>query len=784
MNLDPNRERCRVPDLEKAKLRRVAFCVDVEIAGYARYEDVEDDQEAAPSKSHSLATLEREASVKKKKDAKDSKVKDMGEGAALRNPDKTVAEKESTGVIEANEEDVGTSNQPKPEGELVKERDSGPTMSNESSNTKKKEKKKKSEAERKERKERKRRQAEANGTIPLELTREEDSDTSPGSTSPGATTPPSERPQIRPTTDPMRIYKRCAQLRETPALKKILDQISAPSSTLSEAPGTVAVLDLTGVWMKLADIVTLGDWLAIVPVRKLILENCGLSDDAVKVILSGLLSCKTLEQAKHNRKLAKKNNHNGAGQELLGVVEKVSLKDNPKITRIGWECIGLFIHMSKSLKAIDISGIPFPKPPKSSISRPSGQADDPSERLCTIISKGLAERLGGNRLEELIMSQCNLSAHHVSKIVDGAIACGLRRLGLAENNLSADVIEHIVRYLKSGVGEGLDLGGNHLHGHLEAFADALHPQNPLVTLSLASCSVETTDLAVMLPQLVKLPNFRFIDLSHNQAMFTSQPNALPLLRRYLPQARMLKRIHLLDVNLTPDDAIGLAEILPECESLAYVGLLENKQISALAGNKENVSQEEACAVYASLMTAVRCSQSIVSIDIEVPSSGSSEVVKAIASQIVAYSLRNLENLPLTEGEPSAIPAVPESMKHAPEVLLHLVGHMEGYEEDASDDAPAPDEDYYISATGLVKALGVCLGTAEHVSRVASRDVSPAASGTASPRRLSKPVVHRRPKDMSKELLESARKIRIRLQPALVKEDQLGNDYNYSRFSIS
>ena len=776
MNLDPNRERCKVPELEKAKLKRVSFCVDVEIAGYARTDENEENGQQAPTRLPSLHILEREAANKKKRDTKDAKMKDAGEGAALKNSERTTQEKETDGVIQANNEVVGTSKDPKPEGEIVDGELDTNASTIEAQGTKKKEKKKRSEAERKERKEKKRRLAEADGSVPLELTRNDDDDSSESATTPpDPSAPESGKPQTKPTIDPLRIYRRCAQLRETPALKKILDQISVPSSTLSESPGTVAVLDLTGVWMQYTDIVTLGDWLAIVPVRKLILENCGLTDDSVKVILSGLLSCKTPEQAKHNKKLAKKGGIHG--QELLCVVERVSLKDNSKITRAGWEHIGLFMHMSKSLRAIDLSGIPFGR--KKGI----GASSDAGDNLCSLISKGLAERFGGNKLEELIMSQCSLSTNNVANLVDGAIACGLRRLGLAENDLSPDSLEHIVRFMKSGVCEGLDLGGNpQFHSQMDMLNEAIDNENPLVALSLAACDLETSDLSNLFRNLVKLPNFRFIDLSHNRSLFASQPNALSLFRKYLPQLSLLKRIHLCDVDLSADDAIALAEVLPECGTLAHFNMLENRPIAALAEAKDSVSQEEACAVYASLMTAVRCSHSIVAIDIEVPSADSSEVVKAIASQVVAYSLRNLERFPLTEGEQPSQAASSDLSKSAPEVLLHLVGHMEGYEKNYdNDNEPAPDEDYYISATGVVKALGVCLGTADQASRGVSRDISPAASGTATPRRSSKPLIQKKPKDMSKELLESARKIRIRLRPALVKEDRLGNDMNYREY---
>jgi hypothetical protein len=120
----------------------------------------------------------------------------------------------------------------------------------------------------------------------------------------------------------------------------------------------------------------------------------------------------------------------------------------------------------------------------------------------------------------------------------------------------------------------------------------------------------------------------------------------------------------------------------------------------------------------------------------------------------------------------------EKLDVAPDILLQLVGHIDGYDENYDTDAPAPDENYVTAGTGLVKALGVCLGTAEYPSR----DISPTGSGAVTPShpRVPKPERSRKAKDMSRNLLDSARKIKARLQPALLKEDQAGDEMNYRK----
>ena len=785
MNVDPYRERCSLPDLDLKKLRRVAFCVDVEIAGAAQYTEEEPQTPHVPSLTAepSLTKLEHEIAAKKKK--KDQKQK-QGEGAALKNPDMLAEEKEKDGIIRVSGEEI----KPTVPGETQEFRALEDSEVKEP--TRKKEKKKRSEGERKERKERKRQEALANGSIPIEVHRE-GSSSSVNDTLTGADTPP--KSQDRPTTDPLRIYRRCCQLRETPILKRIVEQISSPSACHIATPGILSSLDLSGYWMQLPDLITLGDYLAIVPVKKLVLENCGLGDEAVRVILAGLLAAKTPEQAKHNKKLAKTaDGKTTEGTERLGVIEKLVLKDNPKIGREGWRHIALFMYMSRSLKAIDLSMIPFPKssakgdsvkhhhhpnPLHHTSPPPPGPID-----MATLLQEAVGERLGGNRLEELIMAECDLSTECIGKIIDGVMKCGSTRLGLASNNITREGLGHVIRYLQSGKCEGLDLGGNDLREDLNMLAEVLDEKSTMWGLSLADCNLAPSSLESLLPALVQLLNFRFIDLSHNRDLFQTRPTALGLIRKYVPQMRMIRRLHLIDVAMTPEHAIALAEVLPEIQSLAHLNILENHLLSPLASAKTEAMQEEACALYASLMAAVRVSDTIICIDVDVPSQDSSEVVKALAKQVVAYSLRNLERLPEAETSHSAKAAMAdphggEKQLTVPDILLHLVGHVDGFPENHDGDDPAPDDDYIVGGTGVVKALDICLNRAAD-GRKDSRDLSQLHSGTETPKKVLQgtEVSKGKAREMSKNLLDSARKIRARLQPALIKEAKAGDDMSY------
>lgn len=789
MNLDQGRDRCKISDLNQAKLKRVAFCVDVEIAGFSHRDS---DEDAPPTNQLRQPLPESNRQKAKKADIKE---KAKEEANALKDPSAAVSEKEDpipTSASTLAPTSDQTTNPPDASAQAVAPETGSPPNDKPNGEAKdisrKAEKKKRSEEERKERKERKRRQAVANGTIPLQLDAEHDED---DSRSPSSSSGSRSKTQSHPTTDPVRIYRRCCQLRETPVLKRVVDEISSPSSTLAESPGTVATLDLSNFPMTPQDISTLSDWLAVVPVRKLLLESCALTDDSVRAILAALLSTKTVEQMRSRRRRARRFEAPVVREERWGVVEKLSLKNNPKIGREGWRHIGLFVHLSKSLKAIDLSGIPFPKPRVGSDGSTGSIGSAPgagaNQDVCDTFACALAERFHGDYLEELLMSECKPSSEQVKRICEASTKMGLRRLGFANNNLTREGLEYITKYMQAGQCEGLDLGGNVIKEDLNLVIEAIEPEQPLYAISLADCGLDSSVISPLLQALARIHNLRFIDFSHNPGLFSGQQNSLGVFRRFLPKMPSLRRIHLADVNLSPDHVIGLAEVLPECPVLCHLNILENPQITALAAAVDPEIQEEACAVYASMMAAVRVSGTIVAVEIEIPTAENNEVVKALASQIIAYSLRNLEGSDI-EGISGPLAPLTGKDVAVPEILQHIVGHANGTEETyEDDDEAAPDDDYVLGGTGVVKALGVCLRNLDH-QRDTPGELSAPCSGTNTPRRRKSRVVSKRPRDMSKNLLESARNIRARIQTALIREDRAGNDSNYStldsiRFSL-
>ncbi|KAJ4267480.1 Microtubules assembly and stabilization protein [Fusarium torreyae] len=751
LNVDQSRERCPISELSCAKLRRVAFCVDVEIAPQPRY-------------SEGDASLPKTTDKTQKK-----KLTEKGEGEALKNPKAVEQQKETNGEVKTTGESLPK--EPEKEGtespQQARETANGsptPIPEKKEENNKKKEKKKKSEEERKARKEKKRKLAEANGSIPMEIHYDSSDDSVKTKTPPNVSEV--TKPQTAPTTNPVRVYRRCCQLRETPILKKITEQLT-DTANYSSSTGIVNKLDLTDYWLQLPDLITLGDYLAIVPVREVFLENSGLSDEGLRVILAGLLAAK--------RPAVKRRRPKHDAEEQGGVVERLVLKNN-KLGPDGWKHLSLFTYLCRSLKFLDLSQIQFPRQPQM---QQNGSLDNGVQiprSISNIFAAALGERLGGSTLELVNLGQTGLSMEQLGAVVDGLIQCGVKRLGLSHNQIDAEGMKHVVKFLTEGHCEGLDLGGNDLSQHTEALAAAIDNDPTLWGLGMANCDLTPSSLCKILPVMVKLPNLRFFDLSQNPALFQSTPSAVGLLRRYLPKMKGLKRMHLEDAAMTPEQAIALVEVLPEVKTLAHINITNNAEIVKLADAKTEEAQEEACALYASLLAAARVSKSLICVDIEVPSENSGEIVKAMAKQVVAYCLRNMERLPDTDvGAVMASTLAENNLEGGdhklppyPDVLAHLVGHdVLDQDESEDDNGSAPDEDYVIGGTGVVKALACCLKNRGDESRRQSgefiREIEDGASAPAAS--LS---TGGKAKDMSKHLLMGARKIRLRLQPALSK----------------
>lgn len=231
----------------------------------------------------------------------------------------------------------------------------------------------------------------------------------------------------------------------------------------------------------------------------------------------------------------------------------------------------------------------------------------------------------------------------------------------------------------------------------------------------------------------------------------------------------------------PDHAIALSEILPDIPVLAHFDISGNPLLlpsgdtptygddNEMNNGGSGGSLEEGAAIFTALVAAVKVSKTIVRIDTDEPGPAAGDVIKALSRRVLAYCLRNMEagacddwTLDVSVG-PSGD------------------GGVVGTDDDDDDDYETGDHDdwkeeenYVVGGTGVVKALGVCLGNRPHLGR----RLSSLSAGFPTLQRVetdgsfvslgTEEEGTERANEMSKSLLMRARKIKERIQPALKK----------------
>ena len=325
LNVDTKRDRCTLNALEPTRLKRVGFRVDVEIAGSSSNCFSSDETGDVSAGAKSVST----------------RLKERGEGEALKHPTAVKEEKEKTGTVRASGEFLGIDSSQPRSGSISSAGDPRGSFSG------------------------------TQGLFDVDFTASEDEGdadvlvdgpSTPKSANP-STSVVTRRPrtaentpgvgppkQDKPTTDPLRMYRRCCQLREAPVLKRISEQLGSMKEGVNDYPHIVRTLNLTGSRMLLADVVCLSDWLAIVPVENLLLEDANLTDEGVRHVLGSLLVAKMADPTRRKRgKSSPSQLRQSAARKAAGVIEKLTLKNNPKITSDGWRyiCTLSLIHISE-----------------------------------------------------------------------------------------------------------------------------------------------------------------------------------------------------------------------------------------------------------------------------------------------------------------------------------------------------------------------------------------------------------------------------------------------------
>ncbi|KAF9098337.1 hypothetical protein BGX23_006391 [Mortierella sp. AD031] len=407
----------------------------------------------------------------------------------------------------------------------------------------------------------------------------------------------------------------CNSREEFPIERLINDMQIAASRPLNPLLTTI---DLTGEPLPRKALDPISDVLTLeFGLKHLILDNCALEDDTLKMLLYSLL--------------------------LTDTLTLLSLQDNKRIKSLGFKYVSVFVKKTKALKSLNVSGIPMDK---KSI-----------EFLAHALKIG---RLGfGSRLEELRMDRCGLRGNLLETIAPAIRESNLRQVSMRSNRIGAAggvwigvmmrdyddqpnkvipinneeqgfrrVFPGIVNpeLLKRTRGiEVLDVSDNDLRQGADYVAQTLRRNMSLKCLILANNNLDPARLTILADALKLNIGLEALDLSNNRVCGPAI-TGMNALTQKMVYNKTLTRLSLSNTGLQSEGAIALAEFLPETRTLVQLDLTGNDLVD-IAG-------------VMALSVSIRMNKSITCLDMNVPPNDAE--FARLSRDILRACIRNME----------------------------------------------------------------------------------------------------------------------------------------------
>lgn len=383
---------------------------------------------------------------------------------------------------------------------------------------------------------------------------------------------------------PDQIYTRCCHLREIMPIRNILKQLQGQLAPIPR-------VRVANTKPTLVEIQAFSDFLTVVPVSSLILDNHILTDEMIRLIMVGIL---------RSRDIAR-----------LTFV-------NTRMGPLGWQYLCSFLaNCKKSLLAINLS---CTSPSTAPHRVPAFTREDMDWCL---LSEALKEM---GTLEELDIGGTMIKIEDLRKLIEQGFKQG-RILGLANNNLGHDDVKYIAAWAQKPESQlmGINLSGNDLSREEDWSIVQEFMRNPRIyQLILRNSKLSHMHASHLMqaitPSQARKSNLRQLDLSYNPELF---PHLIDMLAVALPNFQYLSRLQIEHCNLTSDTIVTLCEAISHCHRLAYLSVLGN--------NKLNESAATA------LCVAVHLSRSICTVEADIDESS-----VVLRQQLATYCIQNLE----------------------------------------------------------------------------------------------------------------------------------------------
>ena len=399
------------------------------------------------------------------------------------------------------------------------------------------------------------------------------------------------------------IYTRCCHLRE------ILPVPSSLKQLVGRVP-PIQTYKFLNPKPTLIDILSICDFLSIVPVNNVIFDNVLLTSKMFKTLLASLVNSTSLVK--------------------LGLKNSVMEAED-------WGNLCSFLLRNKSIRKLDIS--------QTRARLSTGDSSSYRENMDWQLLVDVLNIRTGKPLEELLLNGVKVSNIPLDMFMGLLNTLGLKstkgsalRLGLSMSDIDKLHLKFLFNWISRFNVQGADLSNNDLGSLVPIIVDKLSLLNYdcLRYFTLNNTEIrDVGDITRLLEQLSRLPNLRFLDLSRLPQLF---PATFHALHKFLPKFPKLEVISMESNSLSYKQLAIICNILIECKHLTHISLAGQS-----AGNNDNTEEtpEHQAANYvrnaywAALYGLARSSKTLVNLDVDY-----NEIPEELQSRIALCLMRN------------------------------------------------------------------------------------------------------------------------------------------------
>lgn len=388
-----------------------------------------------------------------------------------------------------------------------------------------------------------------------------------------------------PPPPPDQVYIRCCHLREIMPIRNMLKQLQGQVAPIPR-------LRIANTKPTLVEIQAFSDFLSVVPVAALSVDNHLLTDEMVRLLLVGI--SRSTDMCR------------------LSFV-------NTKLSPLGWQYLCSYLGnnakgvLALSLGCTNPTGVPNRVP-----------AFNRSDMDWDLFIEALGKY---GSLEELDLGGTMIPADKVQPLLTSGFQQSGQILSLANNELNHAEVKFVADWAQLPETHlmGINLSGNNLSRQEDRYVlQQLLTNTKLMQLSMRNANFTSIDAShiskVITPEQASKSSLRQLDLSCNPGLF---PDLADRLFSLFPKFPNLTRLQFESCNLSSDMVISLCESLSLCHRLVYLNLLRNQPL-----NQTSIT---------ALCVAVHLSRSICTVEADLD-----EADTALRQQLARYCFQNLE----------------------------------------------------------------------------------------------------------------------------------------------